>query len=232
MKILENISDDSSKLNEAILLEQEHVHKVYHTIAIHFATTRRRPWLTVKNFILKQPIGSIGLDIGCGNGRHLNLRSDIFILGIDRCDTFMKLISDTSNVLIGDALSLPIRPIFDFCLSIAVIHHFATNARRIAALRELLAVLRPGGVALIIVWALEQKDLRKKWNIYDSQNALIPWHLPQTNNTQQKPTQVDRYYYLFRYGELEQCIEAAGGIVIASGSEQYNWWAQMKKPEN
>ncbi|KAG5440431.1 hypothetical protein PCK2_000564, partial [Pneumocystis canis] len=152
MKTLENISDDSSDLNEALLLEQQHVHQVYHTIAIHFAATRRQPWLTVKNFILKQPIGSIGLDIGCGNGRHLHLRSNVFMLGIDRCDSFVQLVANTSNTdtFIGDALSLPIRPIFDFCLSIAVIHHFATHARRIAALQELLAVLRPGGVALVI----------------------------------------------------------------------------------
>jgi SAM-dependent methyltransferase len=45
----------------------------------------------------------------------------------------------------------------DHVLSIAVLHHFATEARRRDALRELVRVLRPGGTALVFVWALEQE---------------------------------------------------------------------------
>lgn len=42
----------------------------------------------------------------------------------------------------------------DAVLSIAVLHHISTEARRVAALRELMRVLRLGGELLVSVrWA-------------------------------------------------------------------------------
>ena len=40
---------------------------------------------------------------------------------------------------------------------------------------------------------------------------------------------LQRYYHLYRAGELEQDIVAAGGIVTASGYESDNWWVVAKK---
>lgn len=34
-----------------------------------------------------------------------------------------------------------------------------------------------------------------------------------------------RYYHLYRQGELERDVYAAGGIVCESGYEKDNWWA-------
>lgn len=34
-----------------------------------------------------------------------------------------------------------------------------------------------------------------------------------------------RYYHLYRSGELEENIEAAGGDVLQAGYERDNWWA-------
>ena len=42
------------------------------------------------------------------------------------------------------------------CICIAVIHHLSTAARRLAAIKELARIIRPGGRILISVWALEQ----------------------------------------------------------------------------
>lgn len=62
-----------------------------------------------------------------------------------------------ANVLCADALQLPIRSDSqDAVISIAVIHHFSTEDRRLRALEEIVRVLRPNGLALITVWALEQ----------------------------------------------------------------------------
>lgn len=47
--------------------------------------------------------------------------------------------------------------IADAVLSIAVIHHMSTHARRVAAVRALFRLLRPGGALLIYVWAMEQE---------------------------------------------------------------------------
>ena len=34
-----------------------------------------------------------------------------------------------------------------------------------------------------------------------------------------------RYYHLYKQGELERDIEAAGGKVVEAGYEKDNWWA-------
>lgn len=60
--------------------------------------------------------------------------------------------------MISDCLALPFRDeCFDAGLSIAVIHHFATTERRVAALKELARVLRIGGRLMVSVWAMEQR---------------------------------------------------------------------------
>ena len=72
-----------------------------------------------------------------------------------------------------DCLHLPYRTgLFDAAICIAVVHHLSTEERRLAALRELSRVLRPGGNLLVYVWAMEQ-DGRK----FDRQDVLVPWHL-------------------------------------------------------
>lgn len=63
------------------------------------------------------------------------------------------------QVVLCDNLALPFRDeTFDACLSIAVVHHFATAERRVRAIRELARVLRIGGKLIISVWAMEQRN--------------------------------------------------------------------------
>lgn len=98
------------------------------------------------------------------------------------------------DVAVADNLSLP-HPsgVFDFAISIAVIHHLSTAARRVEAVRCVLDLLRPwssspygkaesgseGGRALIYVWALEQKDSRRGWDEGHEQDVMVPWVLKQ-----------------------------------------------------
>ena len=37
-------------------------------------------------------------------------------------------------------------------------------------------------------------------------------------------TVFNRYYHLYRNGELEEDVLAAGGVVVKSGYERDNWW--------
>ena len=48
------------------------------------------------------------------------------------------------------------------CICIAVLHHLATDERRLAAIEELVRVVRSGGQVLLYVWALEQETEKKK----------------------------------------------------------------------
>ena len=175
--------------------------------------------------------------------------------------------------VVSDGLQLPHPPSrFDFVISIAVIHHFSTSQRRIAAIREILNALKPpieqhslmrkDATALFFVWALEQKTSRRGWDIGHDQDVMVPWVMksnvedvranqkhardaprlsseaPRSRDGNRRETgreevarTLQRYYHLYRAGELEKDIVAAGGVVTASGYENDNWWVIAKKTQ-
>ena len=219
--------------------EEINVHAVYNQIAPHFSQTRYKPWPLISQFLLSLPPGSVGLDVGCGNGKYFNLNPDIFVLGSDRSSGLAGIAREertkgslASDVILGDILSLP-HPAgkFDFAISIAVVHHLSTSERRLQAIRSILETLVQGGIALIYVWALEQENSRRGWSEGDSQDVMVPWVMKQKKDAASggqavsEETTFKRYYHLYRKGELEEDIVAAGGVVRDSGYERDNWWA-------
>ncbi|XP_038243390.2 alkylated DNA repair protein alkB homolog 8 isoform X5 [Dermochelys coriacea] len=149
---------------EAPKLEQEYVHKVYEEIATHFSSTRHSPWPQIVEFLRTLPEGSIVADVGCGNGKYLGINKDLYMIGCDRSQNLVDICGEKKfQAFVGDALSVPVRnSSCDACISIAVIHHFSTAERRLAAVCELARLLRPGGKALIYVWAMEQEYNKQK----------------------------------------------------------------------
>ncbi|CAG8794332.1 21211_t:CDS:2, partial [Racocetra persica] len=138
--------------------EQKYVHDVYQAIAPHFSQTRYKPWPVVEQFLNSLDIGSIGADIGSGNGKYLG----------------------------------------DFVISIAVIHHFTTLERRLAAIKELFRIARPGSSVLIYVWALEQSNEARRKFDKEQQDLLVPWVIPADKNQGGKE------------GELDELVESTG----------------------
>ncbi|KAJ1023294.1 hypothetical protein NDA18_004821 [Ustilago nuda] len=57
--------------------EQQNVHAIYETIAPHFSSTRYKPWPLIPAFLSTIPTGSLGADLGCGNGKYLPIRSTL-----------------------------------------------------------------------------------------------------------------------------------------------------------
>jgi tRNA (uracil-5-)-methyltransferase TRM9 len=228
--------------------EEEHVHSVYEEIASHFSSTRYKvgrgtsagtlptyaynfqPWPLIESFMNSLRPGSIGVDIGCGNGKYLPINKDVFIIASDRSSNLVDIAKrhQPHSVLVADILDVP-HPAakFDFAISIAVIHHLSSRDRRIAAVKSILDLLRNrsdgSGKALLYVWALEQKSSRRGWDEGGQQDVMVPWVLKSKGQTEDKTFQ--RYYHLYRKGELEEDIGAAGGLVIESGYEKDNWWA-------
>ncbi|XP_052668707.1 alkylated DNA repair protein alkB homolog 8 isoform X3 [Harpia harpyja] len=149
---------------EASKLEQEYVHKVYEEIATHFSSTRHSPWPRIVEFLRSLPKGSIVADVGCGNGKYLGINKDLYMVGCDRSKNLADICGEKNfQAFVCDALSVPIRSgSCDACISIAVIHHFSTAERRLATICELARLLRPGGTALIYVWAMEQEYKNQK----------------------------------------------------------------------
>lgn len=222
--------------------EEHYVHDVYEAIAPHFSDTRYKPWPVVDKFLTELDTGLIGIDVGCGNGKYLNINKNVYIIGSDRCSNLITICKNKGfESLVADNLSLPYRSdCFDFAISIAVIHHFTTDERRLSAINEILRVLKKGKKVLIFVWAFEQE--RKK---FDKQDVLIPWHIPKKKYLNKKIldkkdyteseksehlVKYERYYHLFKKGELDKLIEESKlAKIVESGYDRDNWYVIAEK---
>lgn len=248
--------------------EQQHVHSVYESIASHFSSTRYKPWPFVASFLESLPPGSVGLDVGCGNGKYLDVNRDVVILGSDRSANLCRLArnlkvagnSGADVAGVADGLTLPFGgggKRVDFAICIAVIHHLSTRERRVEGVRALLDCVRPrSGKVLVYVWALEQGSSRRGWDEGTAdQDQLVPWVLKPNKpkkpkkeeaskkggginenstgdaNTKVAGTTYQRYYHLYRKGELEEDAQAAGGEILGSGYEKDNWWVIVSPKE-
>lgn len=75
--------------------EEAHVHGVYEAIAPHFSATRHKPWPLVSSFLASRAPGSVGLDVGCGNGKNMGVNRDVVMLGCDRSAALVALARDS-----------------------------------------------------------------------------------------------------------------------------------------
>ena len=159
-KISHRLSQDIEQT--ASLLEKQLVHSVYEEIAGHFSDTRHKPWPRVVTFLESVERDGLLLDLGCGNGKYLGLGSGEdggrWELGTDYSFNLLQISSGRGHQAVRcDMLSVPLRDnVCSGVICIAVLHHLATPARRLAALKEVARILRPGGRALLYVWAKEQ----------------------------------------------------------------------------
>ena len=101
------------------------------------------------------------LDLGCGNGRHLIqfLKEEFDVIGMDISLSALRLVKEwageeqlNSTVINADMrTAFPLRDgVFDGVFSTQVIHHARLAEIRIT-IREILRVLRSGGLAFITV---------------------------------------------------------------------------------
>ncbi|CAG8479308.1 5940_t:CDS:2 [Diversispora eburnea] len=219
---------DTEQISD-VVKEQQYVHEVYQAIAPHFSQTRYKPWPLVELFLKELDVGSLGADIGCGNGKYLDVNKNVFMIGssklIDIC------VSRKFESIVCDALNLPFRnECFDFIISIAVIHHFTTPERRIAAIEELFRIVKPGSLVLIYVWALEQ-DARRKFD-KEHQDVIVPWVIPASKNDPDRKEEAiyQRYYHLFKKGELDNLILNTGKAqIIKTDYDKDNWYVVARK---
>jgi len=212
--------------------ESKFVHEVYEIIAPHFNHTRYKPWPIVEKFLNGQETGNIIADIGCGNGKYLGVSKNCFAIGGDRCSPLINICNSFGfECLICDNINIPFRShFFDTVISIAVIHHLSTEERRLKAIKELFRILRVGGKLLITVWALEQKGKQ-----YSTQDVFVPWHLqPTYASTTVEPLQdnlvYNRYYHLFKEGELLSLAQQIQGIrILECAYDHDNWYLFAEK---
>lgn len=211
--------------------ELQHVHKVYDVIATHFSSTRYKAWPRVRDFVESLPRGSFMADIGCGNGKNLAISTKVAGFGCDICSALVRIAAGQHlEVAQSDALRTPYRSgSMDAAVSIAVIHHFSTDVRRIEAILELIRIVKSGGVVLIYVWAREQP--KRRCSDDSNGDVMIPWEVHKKYDAGE--TVHDRYYHLFRKGELESLCTGDERIRSRASIEQSffdkeNWCIILK----
>ncbi|HEX7123871.1 MAG TPA: lysylphosphatidylglycerol synthase domain-containing protein [Gemmatimonadaceae bacterium] len=94
----------------------------------------------------------LGLDLGCGLGQQTATlaRRGYRVIGIDPAVQLLAQGAGHATLAAADALALPFADgTFDFVYVIGVLHHLAGRQGQDAAYREVLRVLRPGGLLLI-----------------------------------------------------------------------------------
>lgn len=140
--------------------EQKYVHEIYEKIASHFSETRYKRWPRVEQFVNSLEIGSILIDVGCGNGKYLGVNKDkIWSIGCDRSSQLIRICHEREyQVIRSDCLACGIRNgVADAVICIAVLHHLASAERRFNLLKSLIDLVSIGGRVLVYVWAFEQK---------------------------------------------------------------------------
>lgn len=96
-----------------------------------------------------------------------------------------------------------------------------------------MRVLRPGGSALITVWAMEKDTSGKKTKSnrgYDKSDVLVGWQLQKQFSEKGEEERYERYYHMFHRGELEWLLGTFPEVrVVQSWYERENWFVVIEK---
>jgi ubiquinone/menaquinone biosynthesis C-methylase UbiE len=156
------------------------------------------------------------------------------------------------KVIEGDVCSIPLNTsTYDTVICIAVLHHIATEQRRLDALSELLRITKLGGNILLSAWALEQDTTSRRR--FESQDVLVAWNVPTTyleGHDQQNENELQpesspliadlsqpklcfqRYCHVYAEGELENLFQKIGkNKLIQRYYDRGNWCVIVQKTE-
>jgi len=163
-------------------IEKEHVHAIYDTIANHWSHTRYKAWPPVVSFIRSLPPHSLICDVGCGNAKNAIVATQMghYVVASDISKPLIHVCNEREpnlNLMVADCLQTPFRAgTFDAAISIAVLHHLSSEARRIQAIREALRVVRVGGRFLLLTWARDQDHGGVSRHQFDAPDVFVAWH--------------------------------------------------------
>lgn len=181
------------------------------------------------------------LDLGCGNGRLLQIFKEIDIdyTGVDSSEKLIEIAKKTypsTKFQVADALHLPFPTNhFDKIYSVAVLHHIPSEEFRLQFLEGVRRILKPGGLFILTVW-----DLWRWWRIgtifkftllqtlgkskLDFKDIFVPWR-----------GICYRYIHCFTQKELEELMKKAGfkikevGVLTVPQSKEKNIYIVAKK---
>ncbi|MBI2076964.1 MAG: class I SAM-dependent methyltransferase [Euryarchaeota archaeon] len=214
----------------------------WEAIADSFDLTRGRPWKPVVEFLRAVPKGARILDAGCGNGRHtaVALEAGLDVVALDfsrRLLHHTRRQSERADLVEAAVERIPFRDsTFDAGIAAAVLHHVRGAEERIAVVRELVRVLRPGARLLLSVWSRDQprfgpgKEPRPPVDgrPVEKGDAWVRW----TQHGHDEP----RFIHLFGWNDWRRELDYAHGRIervwpeaIAAGEEPDNFFAVLRK---
>ncbi len=141
-------------------------HRGYEEISRDFSQTRKVFWEEL--YFLGDYIKDNDevLDIGCGNGRFLEVLSGKILqyTGVDNSESLIsyakKWQGEKGEFICADALELPFKDTtFDTAVSFGVLHHIPSKKLRKLFLKEAHRVLKKDGVLILTVWNLWNERL-------------------------------------------------------------------------
>ena len=143
--------------------------KTYELIGSEFSDTRNRIWpemeLLVKQYI---KIGDKILDIGCGNGRLVEVLGGVEYLGIDGSESLLrelKVKCQISNVKCQKLDMLELDKLeqkdFDVVFMFASFNHIPSEELRLKVLGDIKNLLKPGGLLIMTNWNMWQWGQKK-----------------------------------------------------------------------
>ena len=212
------------------MIEKNLVKNVYNHIASDFSKSRYKMWPMVADFVEKIPRDAFMIDLGCGNGKNLIPVTD-HSLGLEISIGLAEICRERNlEVTLGDCTYTQIRDgVADYVISIAVLHHMATEKRRLQALIEVGRILKAGGKAMVTSWAAKQNyECGKKSNYASKEdskedngpvNTQLPIHKARTefktkdllvpfkgttNGTSDDSEACHRYYHVFEESEMKE----------------------------
>ena len=168
----------------------------------------------------------VGLDIGCGNGRHAESLSAVVgrVVGVDVSAELLATARQRAeerrtdprpHLIQADASSLPVGSnTVDIAVYVATLHHLRPRSRRVASLSELSRVLAPGGRALVSAWA----TAHDRFDADSGFDTTVPWTLPGGES-------VPRFYHIYDPAEFAADIRDSGLGVVATTVSSGNCYA-------
>jgi len=187
-------------------------------IAKSFDATRQQAWKECIEFI--NSMHGTGIDIGCGNGRHLKemeKRGDA--IGVDIAFNMLLMAKKKvrkATLIQANALRLPFHSsTFDYAIFIAALHNIKGRKNRIKALKEMKRVLKKGSLAMLSVWSKWQDRWRRRFML----QALYKWHeLGDIYVPWKRGEHAMRFYHLYSMRELKKDVKKAGFEIVKAWS--------------
>ncbi len=207
------------------------VRRIYDDIAEHFDQTREFPWPEVESFVDDCPGGRVGLDVGCGNGRHAAVlaRAVDRVVGLDVSRELLqravaRMAEDgwTADLLQGDAAALPFGDeTVDVAVYVATLHHLPDRETRRRSLDELARVLDPGGQALVSAWSTAADRFDADPDAEEGFDTTVEWTLPGGETRQ-------RFYHIYAPAEFDADLAASDLEVAESFLSSGNCYARVE----